>query len=69
MTHTRTTSESEIVPHRAAGYSKTANRLANADLWFALRPSGAFLSTVADLAKWDAVLNSEIILTAWRTSF
>lgn len=64
MTHTRTTTESEIVPHRAAGYSRTANRLVNADVWFALRPSGAFLSTVEDLAKWDAELNSETVLTA-----
>ena len=28
-----------------------------------MRPSGAFLSTVLDLAKWDAALSSEAVLT------
>jgi D-alanyl-D-alanine carboxypeptidase len=31
--------------------------------WVALRPSGAFLSTVGDLAKWDARLYGETPLT------
>jgi CubicO group peptidase (beta-lactamase class C family) len=29
----------------------------------ALRPSGAFLSTVLDLAKWDALLYADTVLT------
>jgi CubicO group peptidase (beta-lactamase class C family) len=36
--------------------------LLNADYWPALRPSGAFLSSVLDLAKWDAVLYTDKIL-------
>jgi D-alanyl-D-alanine carboxypeptidase len=38
-------------------------KLLEAKFWPALRPSGAFLSTVLDLAKWDAVLYSEKILS------
>ena len=34
-----------------------------ADDWIALRPSGAFLSTVGDLAKWDALLYTNKILS------
>jgi len=46
----------------AAGYTGNDNgRKANP--WFPLRPSGAFLSTVLDLAKWDAVLDSNRILS------
>ncbi|HET6891503.1 MAG TPA: serine hydrolase, partial [Pyrinomonadaceae bacterium] len=32
------------------------------DDWPALRPSGAFLSTVLDMAKWDAMLYTDRIL-------
>lgn len=48
--------------HRAAGYTGNDNRAAAPD-WVALRPSGAFLSTVGDLAKWDALLDANQILT------
>ena len=37
-------------------------KLQNADIYLALRPSGAFLSTVLDLAKWDAALYTDRIL-------
>ncbi len=47
---------------RAAGYSDN-HRLVDADEWPAVRPGGAFQSTVLDLARWDAVLNGETILT------
>ena len=49
------------VPGRALGYSDN-DLLKDADDWTALRPSGAFLSTVLDLAKWDAVLYTDAIL-------
>jgi len=39
-------------------------RLRNAVSWIAVRPSGAFLSTVLDLARWDAVLYSDRVLTS-----
>lgn len=62
MARTRTTTISDIVPDRASGYSLTGKGQQNAEVWLALRPSGAFISTVNDLAKWDAVLNSDTIL-------
>lgn len=62
MNSTRTTSLTEIVQNRADGYVWTADKLQNASVLFALRPSGAFLSSVLDLAKWDAALYTDKIL-------
>jgi len=59
---TRITSTTEIVPNRSAGYLFDADRLVNAENWVAVRPSGAFLSTVVDLAKWDIALDKGTIL-------
>jgi CubicO group peptidase (beta-lactamase class C family) len=64
LTSTRTTTVADIVPHRASGYETSGGKFKNADIWIALRPSGAFLSTVLDLAKWDIALDSGKILTA-----
>lgn len=64
MTATRSTSTTDIVPHRASGYVQIGAKRQNAANWLASRPSGAFLSTVLDLAKWDAVLYSNAVLTA-----
>lgn len=44
-------------PLRAVGYAGKENRDVAPD-WPAVRPSGAFLSTVRDLLKWDAALTS-----------
>ena len=63
MTSTRLTTTTAIVPHRADGYRNTRDGRINAEDWIAPRPSGAFLSTVIDLAKWDAFLDSTKILT------
>lgn len=63
MNSTRTTNMTELVPNRANGYVWRNGKLQNASIYFALRPSGAFLSTVMDLAKWDAALNTGKILT------
>lgn len=62
MYATRTTTNTELVPNRASGYVWTEGRLENAHPIFALRPSGAFLSSVLDLAKWDASLYTDRIL-------
>lgn len=62
MNATRTTTETAIIQNRADGYGWRDNKLRNADIFFALRPSGAFLSTVLDLAKWDAALYTDKIL-------
>lgn len=64
MNATRTTTTTEVVPNRADGYVWRDAKPRNADIFFALRPSGAFLSTVIDLAKWDAALYSDQILKA-----
>jgi CubicO group peptidase (beta-lactamase class C family) len=62
MNATRTTTTTEIVRNRADGYAWKDGKLRNADIFFALRPSGAFLSSVLDLAKWDAALYTDQIL-------
>jgi len=62
MNATRTTTITDLVPNRANGYEWRNNKLQNSEIYFALRPSGALLSTVLDLAKWDAALYTEKIL-------
>ena len=62
MNATRTTDMTEIVPGRANGYGWRDGKLQNAAIYLALRPSGAFLSTTLDLAKWDAALYTDKIL-------
>ena len=62
MTATRPTSFSAIVPNRAAGYDWSNDKMQNAVELIAVRPSGAFLSNVLDLAKWDAALYTDAIL-------
>lgn len=62
MTATAPTNITPKLPHSALGYDGKDNQKL-ADDWVALRPSGAFLSTVEDLAKWDAVLYTEKVLT------
>src|SRR6185369_912810 len=63
MTNTRTTTTTEIIPNRAHGYMWT-DKFQNAEEFIAVRPSGAFLSTVLDLAKWESALRTTSILTA-----
>ena len=63
MTATRTTTTTELVAHRARGYVWRDSDYVNAPEFLALRPSGAFLSTVVDLAKWDAALYQDRLLT------
>jgi D-alanyl-D-alanine carboxypeptidase len=62
MSATRTTSFSAIVPNRASGYEWKNDKMRNAVEYIATRPSGAFLSTALDLAKWDAALYTDAIL-------
>jgi D-alanyl-D-alanine carboxypeptidase len=63
MTVTRTSDPGAVIPNRASGYM-WAGKLMNAP---ALQPSSAFaagflVSTVGDLAKWDAALYSEKLI-------
>lgn len=62
MNATRPTSMTELIPNRANGYGWRDGKYSNAAIYFALRPSGAFLSTVLDLAKWDAALYTDRFL-------
>jgi D-alanyl-D-alanine carboxypeptidase len=62
MLSTRTTTVTETVPNRAAGY-RDNERLLDVEEWPAVRPGGGFLSTITDLAKWDQVLDTDRILT------
>ena len=61
MKTTYPTNTKVSVLNLAQGYVDNEKLLA-AKYWPALRPSGAFLSTVLDLAKWDAVLYTDKIL-------
>ena len=63
MTATWPTNTTAVVPNRAQGYVDN-DRLLDEPKWLALRPSGGFLSTVLDLAKWDAALYTDKVLTA-----
>jgi D-alanyl-D-alanine carboxypeptidase len=62
MMVTAPTNIKPTLPNRALGYAGKDNQRLAED-YVALRPSGAFLSTVLDLAKWDALLYSDTILT------
>jgi D-alanyl-D-alanine carboxypeptidase len=62
MNSTWPTNTTERVPNRAQGYVDN-DALRDAPDWIALRPSGAFLSTVLDLAKWDATLYTDKVLS------
>jgi CubicO group peptidase (beta-lactamase class C family) len=64
MSATRTTTVEELVPHRASGYHwMDTNNYQNAQIVPGVRPSGAFLSSVLDLAKWDAALYSDEVFS------
>ena len=61
MMATRTTT-TEPVPNKATGYSDNDKLLVAPD-WPAVRAGGGFLSTVLDLARWDAALYTTTVLT------
>jgi CubicO group peptidase (beta-lactamase class C family) len=58
MPQTSLESTSRIVPRRAHGYSKTGDTWTNADWMSMTQPyaAGSIVSTVDDLARWDAAL-------------
>lgn len=62
MNTTHPTNTTAQLPKRALGYSDN-DRLLEVKESTALRPSGAFLSTVLDMAQWDAVLYTEKVLS------
>jgi CubicO group peptidase (beta-lactamase class C family) len=66
MTSTRLTSVSALIPNRSRGYEMGPAGLSNAEDWIAVRPSGAYVSTVLDLAKLDVFLDNHSPLDADR---
>ena len=62
MTATRVTSVADMVTNRADGYAWKTDKFQNTENWPAVRPSGAFLSTALDLAKWEAALLADHVL-------
>lgn len=62
MTSTRATSAFDIVPNRANGYSYRDGKLSNSEAYIAVRPSGAFISTVGDLANLEGGISSGKLL-------
>jgi CubicO group peptidase (beta-lactamase class C family) len=62
MNATRTTSVIDVVPNRASGYVFRDDVLANARPLITLRASGALLSSVEDLVRWDEALTSQTLL-------
>jgi CubicO group peptidase (beta-lactamase class C family) len=59
---TQTTSAKSIIPNRADGYVNNNNAISNAEDFIALRPSGAFMSTINDMLKWEMLLQKNKIL-------
>lgn len=62
MTTTRTTNIN-LASREARGYQWRESKYTPAQQFVALRPSGAFVSTVLDLARWDAALYRDNVLT------
>jgi CubicO group peptidase (beta-lactamase class C family) len=62
MTNTRVTTVTDIIPNRADGHVWNEEKLTKAEDWTTVRPSGAFLSTAVDMAKWEAALQTDRIL-------
>jgi len=66
MDHTRVQDLAAVIPGRAAGYVWDADKLSNGEYVTQSILSyggGGILSTAEDLAKWDAALRSEKLLT------
>ncbi len=68
MTKTRTGTFAEIIPGRVAGYNYAKQGLMNTEKWIAVRPSGAFVSTINDMVKWDIFLDTTHLLSPARKS-
>jgi D-alanyl-D-alanine carboxypeptidase len=56
---------SRIVPNRASGYTRVDGKLHNAEFVSPSQPfaAGGLIGTALDLAKWDAALYSDILLS------
>ncbi len=59
MKDTQPTNAVMIIPRRVHGYEQLGGALIHGTDNLAVRPSGAFVSTVLDLARWDAALDTD----------
>lgn len=64
MTASRPTSPTDLIPGRSGAYEWQAGRTVNVPPLAALRPSGAFVSSLSDLMRWDRVLDSDALISA-----
>jgi D-alanyl-D-alanine carboxypeptidase len=62
MNATRATSVAAIIPNRANGYAFNDGKVENATPFIAVRPSGAFVSTLTDMLKWNSALEAGNVL-------
>jgi len=61
---TQPTSTTVVVPDRADGYMLIGkDSLVNAMDYIAFRPSGAFLSSITDMLKWEMLMQDDKILS------
>jgi len=64
LKNTRATSLTDLIPYRANGYySGYGGVWLNSPNYVALRPSGAFLSTIPDLLHWELAIQQSSFLT------
>jgi CubicO group peptidase (beta-lactamase class C family) len=63
LLNTSTTSYKPIIKNRADGYVTNHDLISNAVDYVALRPSGAFLSTIDDMMKWEMLLQENKMLS------
>jgi CubicO group peptidase (beta-lactamase class C family) len=69
MNRTATTAVYDVNPFKAEGYIRRGkDSLVKAEAQIALRPSGAFISTVADMMKWEMLIQNEQIISkqSWQ---
>ena len=64
MKHTRVNDLHAVIPNRAKGYTWDGKKLRNGEYVSPTQPfsAGMLVSTVNDLAKWDAALGTETLL-------
>jgi len=63
MKDTGITSVFDIIPNRASGYVYRDDKLHNVAPLIAVRPGGTFVSTLADMIKWDAAITHHALLS------
>jgi CubicO group peptidase (beta-lactamase class C family) len=64
MTASRLADDVGLIPKRASGYAVVDGQVQHAPTLIAIRPSGAFASTLDDLVKWNTALDDRKVLNA-----